>query len=228
MTQYVKTSFQLKDQHGQALNGTGGQVHVTAAGDAAKVAIYDKDGVALTNARALTAGGVSFYTVSTVTSVDLYIQAPDGQFLVKKTVPTGAYYDLVVNTDNKQQVFVIPFAAADLTAATETDTGFVLPAHSQVLGKYNGLSVRVSTADAAEDIDVGTLESGGAGGGDANGFIAANDLDNATHVIGTEGALFSTSLPYLADAQTEKSISVTTTAGTDTAEGFIFLPVVLE
>ena len=228
MTQYVKTSFQLKDQNGQALSGTGGQVYVAAAGDAAKVAIYDKDGVALTNARALTAGGVQFHTVSTVTSVDLYIQAPGGQFLTKLAVPTGAYYDLVVDTSNKKQVFVIPFAAADLTAATEKNTGFVLPAHSQVLGKYNGLSVRVSTADATETLDVGTLESGGAGGGDANGFIAANALTTATQVIGTEGALFTTSLPYLADSATEKSISVTTTAGTDTAEGFVVLPVVLE
>jgi len=43
--------------------------------------------------------------------------------------------NLLVNTDMKHQLYEIPFAAADLTATTETDTGFNLPAHAQVLGQ---------------------------------------------------------------------------------------------
>src|SRR5574340_547839 len=227
MTNYIKTTFQLKDQDGKAITGTGGVVEVVTAGDASKAAIYYVNGVAQTNPVALTSGGAEFYTLSTVASVDLYIQAPDGKFVTKKSVATAGHYDMVVDLYNKHQLYVIPFAAADFTAATETDTSFNLPAHSQVLDKYAGLSVLVTTLDNTETIDVGTLESGGAGGGDANGLIAANALSTATHVVATEGALFSSSLPYLADAQTEKSISITLTAGTDTAEGFAILPVLL-
>jgi len=226
MTQYVKTSFQLKDQNGQALSGTGGQVYVAAAGDAAKVAIYDKDGVALTNARALTAGGVQFHTVSTVTSVDLYIQAPGGQFLTKLAVPTGAYYDLVVDTSNKHQLFVIPFAIGDTTAATETDTGFNVPTSSQVLGRLSGCGLRVTTADAGQTIVVGLLST--ESGGSANGFITATSTTSAVQLIGANGAFFSTNAPHLADAVVAKSISYTLDASTNTAEGFILLPVVME
>jgi hypothetical protein len=228
MTQYVRTTFQLKDQDGKAITGTGGQVHVATADSAAKATLTDVNGVAASNAVALVSGGAEFYVVNTVAEVDLYIQAPDGQFVVKKGVATGGHYDVVVDLYAKAQVYVIPFAAVDLTAATETDTGFVLPAHSQVLGKYNGLSIRVATLEAAETITVGTLESGGAGGGDADGLVNAVTLAAAAHVVATEGALFSTSLPYIADTATEKSISVTTSAGTAVAKGFAILPVVLE
>jgi len=62
---------------------------------AAKASIYDKDGVALANPRSLTAGGVEFHVASTVTEVDLYIQAPAGQFLVRRGVAVGAHYELV-------------------------------------------------------------------------------------------------------------------------------------
>src|SRR5574340_64347 len=158
MTNYIKTTFQLKDQDGKAITGTGGVVEVVTAGDASKAAIYDVNGVAQTNPVALTSGGAEFYTLSTVASVDFYIQAPDGQFVTKKSVATAGHYDMVVDLYNKHQLYVIPFAAADFTAATETDTSFNLPAHSQVLGKYSGLSVRVSTIDATETIDVGTLD----------------------------------------------------------------------
>lgn len=226
MTQYVKTSFQLKDHHGQAINGTGGVVHVATHDYAAKASIYDKDGVALSNPRSLTAGGVEFHVASTVTQVDLYIQAPDGQFLVRRGVAVGAYYDFVVNTDVKLQLFEIPFAAADSTAATEKDTGFNLPAHAAVLGKYSGASIRVITADATETIDVGTLST--ESGGDADGLMAAVSVNAAAQVGTTEGALHSTSLPYLTDAQTAKSISYTLTAGSDTADGIALIPVVME
>lgn len=228
MTQYARVNFQLHDHDNVAISSSGGQVQVNTAGSAAKATLYDKNGVAASNPVALTAGGAEFYVASTIATVDLYIQAPHGQFAVKKSVAVGGAYEYEVDTDRKDQVFVIPFSYADSVAATEKSTGFRLPAYSQVLGRLSGCGIRVTTADATETIDVGTLESGGAGGGDANGFNAAAVLDNAAQLIGTNGALFSTNAPYLADVATEKLISYTLTAGSDTAAGFIILPVVLE
>jgi hypothetical protein len=226
MTQYIRTTFQLKDQNGVAISDTGGVVQVNTAGDAAKAAIYDVAGVAQTNAKALTSGGVEFYNLSTVASVDLYIQAPGGQFLTRRTVATGGHYDLVVNTDVKAQLYVIPFAIGDATAAVEKDTLFNIPTSAQVLCRLSGCGVRITTADAGQTIVVGLLST--ESGGNANGFITATSTTNAIQMIGANGSFFSTNAPHLADAVVAKSISYTLDASTNTAEGFILLPVILE
>lgn len=225
----VKHQFQLYEgaaggQAGKMITATGGVVMVCKTGTSDKETLTAKDGSALANPLALTAGGAEFYAPTTSAGVDLYIMAPGGQFVVVSDVEGGSTPDIQVDM-SRNQVAVIPFSITDSVAATEKDTGFDLPAKCFVLDRLHGCGVRVTTLDATEDIDVGILST--ESGGDANGLIAASDLDNATLVIGTNGALFSTNAPHASDSITGKSISYTLTTGTDTAKGFIILPYVL-
>lgn len=238
-TNRKQVQFQLYDFQGKAINATGGKVYVAASGDAAKQAITDKDGTALTNPRALTTGGCEFWVVDTVADVDLYIMAPGGQFVVVTDCVPGQVQDIKVDTQQRSQMAVIPFAIGDTSAAAETDTGFDFPAASAVL-PYP--MVRVSTVDATETIDVGLLSSESSG--DADGFINAVALDTAVLVKATllasgdtMGALLSVldsansgdDAPeaHVVTGAAATSITYTLTAGTDTAEGFILLPYVL-
>ena len=220
--------FKLKDQEGEAISGSGGVCMVAQASSTLKRAITDKDGVALTNPRALTTGSCEFYVANTVTSVDLYIMAPGGQFLVEAALVPGSY-DFAVNTRERRQLAKIPFNIADTTAATETDTGFDLPEDSLVLDRLHGEGLNITALDATETMDVGTGEVTPAeAGGDANGFNAAADVGAATgYLMGTNGALFSSNAPYRTEANAARSITYTLTAGSDTAAGFILLPYVL-
>ena len=216
------------------IQATGGKCYVAKDGDAAKQAITDKDGTALTNPRALTNGACEFYVPDTISLVDLYIMAPGGQFVVATNVDESIA-DIAVDVTRLDHVAVIPFSIDDTSAATETDTGFDLPLHSAV--KPNP-KVRVLTVDATETIDVGLLSSETAG--DADGFINALDVATAGLVKATllasgdtMGALLSVldSANAGDDAPEEHvvtgtnatSITYTLTAGSDTAEGFIHL-----
>lgn len=216
------------------ITASGGVVYVAGNGDAAKQAITDVDGTALANPLALTNGAAVFYVPDTVASVDLFIMAPGGQFVVVPDVDESIQ-DIGVDTSRIDQVAVIPFAIADTTAAAETDTGFDFPLHSAV--KPNP-KVRVSAIDATETIDVGLLSSETAG--DADGFINALVLDTAGLVKATllasgdtMGALLSVldsgnagdDAPeeHVITGSNATSITYTLTAGSDTAEGYIYL-----
>jgi len=210
----------------------GGVVLVCIAGDTTKATITDKDGATLSNPVSLTAGKAEFYVADSVDTVDLYILAPGGQFLVETGVPQGGH-DFAVDITVRHQTMVIPFAIGDTTATTETDSGFDEPANALFLPNA---AVRTTTLDATETIDVGT-DSGASG--NADGFIdgltvATAALAKATLADGaaTLGALLyvdesSGDLVPESHVSTAKSITYTLSAGTDTAEGFIYLPYVL-
>lgn len=219
--------FQLRDHENKSITASGGAVHVATANSPAKATLYDSSGASLANPVALTNGGAEFYVADSITAVDLYIAAPGGQFLVREDV-TPAIHNFTVDTSERYQVYKIPFASADSTAATEKDTGFNLPATAQVLPLLGGAGITVTTAATAgaKTIDVGTLSS--ESGGDANGFLAAVSTAALGKVVGTNGALFVTNAPALTDAATAKSISYTTGAADAGVAGFIILPVILE
>lgn len=235
-----KVEFQLYDQGagvqaGAMISQSGGVVYVAQAGDARKQSIYDSAGAAAANVRALTAGGCEFYVADSVESVDLYIQCPGGQFLVKTGVVPGSH-DFAVDTSNRRQVAVIPFAMVD-TTVVETDTGF-----DEVLNALYepAPAIRVTVIDATETIDVGTAT---ADSGDPDGFLAGISVANAVMVQGlilnganTMGALFERqdsvnagdAVPSVhVPAATAKSIVWTPSAGSDTGKGFIYLPYTL-
>jgi hypothetical protein len=228
MSQFERVSFQLYDQDGIAINATGGQVQVNTVSTCHKATLYDKNGVAATNPVTLSTGGAEFYVLSSVSTVDLYIDAPHGQYAVKKGVVVGGSYNYKVNTNEKQQVYVIPFSITDAAATVEHDTGVVLPAHAQVGSKYQGATIRTVTLESGKTIDVGTLSS--QAGGDANGYVNANSLTNAAQLIITEGALYTTAgeAAFVDTNPAAVNISYTLSSATSVAEGFIILPVILE
>lgn len=216
--------IQLKDAVlGTSIIAAGGKCHVSTAGSPDKATLYDKDGAALANPITPTRGFLNFFVDETVLSVDLYIMAPGGQFVERYGVAASGPNEILVDTGNKRQMMKIPFSHVDDAGdATETDTGFDVPAKAVLLDRLHGMGLDVTAADATETIDFGILSS--ETGGDANGLIAASSVGTAGLVIGTNGALFSSNAPHLSDAVTGKSLSYTLTAGTDTAKGFILQP----
>lgn len=215
-------------QAGPIITDSGGFITVCKDGDGKKATLYDSAGASQSNGLALTRGSAEFYIDTTVdTQVDLYIAAPDGRFETKINVTPGAY-DIPINIDS-HQLYVIPFDWEDCTPATEKDTGYDIPESCMVLGRLSGMGLRVIAADSTETIDVGLGEAVPAEtGGDANGFIAASVLDATPKMlVGTNGALFSTNAPHVSDFNVARSITYTLTAGSDTASGFILLPIVL-
>lgn len=226
--------IQLKDRAtDETIITAGGKVYVAQAGDPTKQTIYDKDGAALSNPFTPTRGFINFFAPDTVESVDLFILAPGGEFLVRKTVKPSGPNEFKVDTDRRDQAFVIPASITDTTAATETATGFVIPAKGMMLPRP---LVDVHTIDATEDIDVGTLSTDS---GDADGFIDSVSVGTAgiakatlLNSGDTFGALLSVQdsanagddAPEGDVTMVGKQITYTFSTGSDTAKVYIHLP----
>lgn len=226
-------SIQLEDEVvGRSIIKAGGACYVAQNGLPTKEALFDSSGATLANPVTITNGHIDFWVADATLLVDLYVQGPDGHFVVVKDIAPSGPTSIFIPTQDKLGVMVIPFDIADTAAAVETDTGFDLPLDAQVIG--DGAGVLVSTADATETIDVGILS--GEAGGDANGFFALLDVAIAG-MIAAAGAIYGTLLlttfattptvnvagRHTGDG-TAESISYTLTASTDTAAGFIVLP----
>lgn len=241
MATFEQISVRLSDlssgaQAGAAIQSSGGFIYVTKASDPQKASIYTPGtNAAKTNGFALTYGTAEFLIDTSVdSSVDLYIMAPGGQFVVKTGVKPGLV-QIGVDTTRREQVGVFPFSINDTTATTETDTGFDLPLYAMV--KPNP-AVRVTTIDATEDIDFGLLSS--ETNGDADGFIDSVSvgtlgLAKATLLASgdTMGALLSVldsanagdDAPegHVVTGSNATSLTYTLSAGSDTAEGYVYL-----
>lgn len=245
---------QLHDLHsGETISATGGVAYVAKAGLLAQESLLDSTGAAASNPSALTNGKIEFWTAETVVSVDLYVMAPGGQFVVKRTVKPSGPNEIFIDLSDRRQVAVIPFDHADQTAATEEDTGFDLPKNAAV--QPEGIGVHVVDVDATETIDVGLLT--GETGGDPNGFMAAVSVATAGFIAAdfavtagstetyfsanTLGVMLSDYIvgtdldqdyglghkkPHVGDG-TAKSITYTLTTGSDTASGYLVIPYVL-
>lgn len=240
MTALAEYKTQLVDAHsGANIATSGGTCYVATAGAAAKATLYNADGSSLANPISLTRGSIAFHVADTVASVDLFIMAPGGQFIVKRGIAPSGPNSFPIDTNARHQVAVIPFSAGDSTAAAETNTGFDMPLYAAVLPTP---LLRVTTVDATETIDVGLLSSETAG--DADGFmatvsVATLGLVKATVLQGsnTMGALFEvqdsansgdlTHEAHVVTGSNATSITYTLTAGSDTAEGYILLPYIL-
>lgn len=215
--------IQLKDGFtGGAVITAGGQVQVCTAGTPDKATLYDSTGASLANPLTPTRGLISFYVVDTVATVDLYIRAPGGQFLVLTGLGPSDKAEISINSSKKEQLYIIPFSIADSTANTEKDTGFDFPDQAAVLDRLHGCSVRVTTLDSGQNIQFGVLstESGGA----ASGISTNVSLTTAVQKIAVNGSLFSSNAPFMTDSITGKSISYTLDTSTDTGKGFILIP----
>lgn len=216
--------FQLQDRPlggdnaGPSIIGSGGKCLVTVAGDCAKATLYDKDGDALTNPISLTRGGGEFYVANTVEAVDLFILTGEGYATTLWSVAAGELNEVPIDRSDRNQTLVFPFSVDDqVSDNTEVDTGLDLIV-GMVMQPFP--YVKVVTVDAGETVDVGTGEVVPADGGDADGFVSLLSAATAGIVADTNGALLN-AVEYIAPAD---SVTWTLSAGSDTAEGYVFLP----
>ncbi|KKK73405.1 hypothetical protein LCGC14_2894160 [marine sediment metagenome] len=236
----------------KAISDAGGMVYVTVTGTPDKQALLTKTGAAAANPSLLVNGQLDFYFADTVTTnVDLYIMGPKGEFLVIKDVAPSGPNEVYLDRSRREEVAVIPFSIADMVAATEFDTGMELPADMMVHAQ--GAGIFVDVLEATETLDVGLLssEAGGDANGFMSlmdvataGAVAAKAV---VTVGGTENFFASTTLgallseAFLAGANvatdvgtnhdtthrcdgTAKTISLTLTAGSALAKGYVFIP----
>lgn len=249
--------FQLKDHRtGAAIRTAGGKCTVLTAGTPDKATLYDPiTGLALANPITPTNGRVNFAVVDTVTSVDLAVMAPGGQFLFMSGAAAQEQNEIAIDQGQRYQLMKVPFSHADQAGDnTITDTGFDLPSNSLLLPQ--GVGILVVDTDATETINVG-LGFGTESGFDVDGLIVGASVATAGLVPaqatmtagGTEtyfsactlGALLADFLAganvatdvgsynpkaLIADGTLE-SIDYTLSAGADTASGFILLPYLL-
>jgi hypothetical protein len=225
---YNHYKIQLKDALSkQSIINSGGTCFVAKAGTSQKETLTDKFGASVANPILMTAGLMDFCVPIADLTVDLYILAPGGQFVVLKGVSPSGLNEYEIETQAKRHTYVIPFNIADCVAATEQDTGFVLPTHAFVLNRLHGCGLNITTAETAgaKTMTVGTLSS--QSGGSASEFINGSSTASLGLVIGTDGGGFSTNAPYATDANTAKNISYTLVTASVAAAGFIILPVQL-
>lgn len=215
---------------GPAITGAGGMVMVCAQGSASKQTIKDATGAAITNPVPFTRGGATFYTDNANPKVDLYVMAPDGQFAVLFAAQGDTLKEVPIDRSKIDQTALIPFSIADSVAATEKDTGMILPAGALVLPDV-GIRVDVIETTGAKTIDFGTLSTGS--GGVAAGFgsalstatlgvVAAKSASTATRGTNVGGGTLDRG--YSTDSQTGRNISYTLVTGSVAAKGVIFLP----
>jgi hypothetical protein len=237
MLRQTQFRIQMKDARTlESIITAGGAVYVATAGSPAKATLFTAAGAALANPVTPTRGFIEFFTAETVSEVDLYVQAPGGQFEVYTGVKASGPNEILIDTANRHGAIVVPFSIANTVANTETNTGFIVPANAAVLP--NPL-VRVTTLDAGMTIDVGTLSTDS---GDADGFIDGLSLAAAALVKATlaNGAITMGALLWVQDSANAgdeapeanvsmqgKAITYTLSASTDTAAGFVILPYLL-
>lgn len=228
-------------------SGGVGVVYVAQVGLPNKQALFNKDGSTAVNPVVLVNGLLDFYVVDTAVSVDLYGQDAKGRgFILKGEVPSGhneIYLDRGLET-----MLVIPYAIGDTAAATETDTGFNIPANAIV--RPMGVSVDVKTNEASKTVSFGILssESGGSATGFANAVTGANiatvapgyTIASGVYSANTFGTLLSdfvagtnaddrglfATKPFIGNG-TATSVSYTLSAGSAAQAGFLKIPMTL-
>lgn len=225
---------------GDISRASGGFIYVTKASNPAKATLFTKTNTAQANGFALTSGGAEFFIEDSVdTSVDVFIMSPTGHFLVRYGVTPG-FLELPVDFQQRRQMAVVPFAAADYAANTELTTGFVFP---RCIIESPNVGVMVHTLEAARTLACGFLstETGGAAAGFMTGMtLAATGQTAATLAAGaitlgsvlqvlTTGGTVPVPRPFPCSgaATFARTLGLTTSAGTVTARGYLQIPYTL-
>lgn len=220
---------------GAIVASIGGVVYAALAGTTKKASLFNPDtGLPIANPLALTNGSFDFNVADTVQALDLYILSPTGHMAVVKNVKPSGDASIMIDTGQAFTTLVIPFHYADGTANTEISTGFIVPGAVQ-----SNPAVDVKAIDAGITIDVGTLSSAS---GDADGFVDGVSVATLGYVKGTLlntgvtlGALLKVqdtanagdAAPEQSTVSIGKQVTYTLSAGADTAQGYILLPVQL-
>jgi len=137
---------------------------------------------------------------------------------------TNVNVQLTQFADGQRQAFDAP-ARRDTPergcAFTRGGTLELIVASSDDISKSpNRLHIRVTAIDATETLDVGTAT---AESGDPDGFLSAVSV-GTLGLVADNGALLSTLAGHIADG---KSIVFTSTAGSDSGQGYVYLMVLL-
>ena len=234
---------------GAHIDDDSGVANVLTAGSPVEATIYsDEQGTAASNPLTFSNGSVRFYTLSSVTTVDVSVLTENSQACFLKCL-TPSEQKVLINPDQLKQCAVIPFAASD---NTETDTGFTLNLSGTNDILVEDVALNVVTVDAGETIDVGT---NGTTTDDPNGLIAAalvsaagyvelaGQITNGSNIdyVGANylGAQLATVIAGadavatvggttrlktgILTAETDCNITYTGSAGSDTAAGYIYL-----
>ena len=174
---YTEYYLQLVNKRtGMAINDDSGVANVLTVNSPAEVTIYADDmGTAASNPLTMTDGKIRFFTLASVTSVDVSILTAAGQAIFVEGL-TSSQHRIDVDTETRSQLLIVPFLF--LAGGTVVDTGFNIPAKCRIDPFRLGL--RVTTADAGETIDVGLLAS--EAGGDEDGFIVAASLASLGYI----------------------------------------------
>jgi hypothetical protein len=209
---------------------------------------------ALANPIALNYGHGKFAVADTVDSVDIYVMGPEGDFVVVEAVTAGSLTEVVIDMQMRAQVLKLPYHFTDLgTTVTEKDTGLDFPTGAIISPFGLGLFPTAVDATETIDIGMLSTETGGDADGFAallplSGTANVANMAGATITAGgtedffgatTLGALlrdFTAGANVAGDVGTfnpkhyqvgtnlTRSLSVTPSAGLDTAQGFIFIP----
>ncbi len=226
--------IQLKDGFtGEIIQSAGGMFQVCVAGSPDKLTLYNDDKTSLANPVSMVRGRLHFAVDADLDTVDIHGISPTGHGFSLRGLKPGGNNEYPINTQQRLTSWVIPFSHADSTDNTEKDTGFDLPVGALV---FPQVALDVVDTDATETILFGTLSS--ESGGDADGFGVGLSLATAGTVKATllnSGVTLGAQL-YVQDSAnagdkapesyvvgTAKSVSYTTSAGTDTGSGFIVL-----
>lgn len=214
--------IQLVDRRdGTIIQTAGGAAIVTVANSPLKLALKNADGSAGVNPVVLNRGSIDFYTAATVDAVDIFGIGPGGVAIEAQSVQPSGPNEILVDGGDRSPTYRVPVHITDFPATVEVDTGLDLPAGALIFGRFGGSGIFVSAIDATETIDVGTLTA--EAGGDPNGLQAATPVGVAGATVATDGALIATNIPYSTDAQVAKSLAITTTAGSDTLQGYVYV-----
>jgi hypothetical protein len=220
--------MQLSDlRTGKAIIASGGMFQVCSEGSPDKVTLYDVNGGVIANPKALSMGMVDFYVDASLNGVDVVGIGPNGHWFEAHSIDASGNNEIWVDQATRHGLYRIPYSHADSTDAVEKDTGFDLPAGAII---DPDVGIVVGNIDATETMDVGILSSESSG--DADGFM--NDIPISTAgtllaksaATATRGALVGGGTLDRGHVVVSgsQSVSYTTTAGTDSGDGWILLP----
>lgn len=162
-SKYTEYHVQLINARtGSPIDDDSGVVYVLTAGSSVRPSIYSNDtGTTLANPFAMTDGEISFYTVSTTSSVDITFNTANGESVFVAGL-TPSQHRVEVDTERTNQMMVIPWSISVDQVSIAVSTGFILPNYSVVREVFLGVDVLATTL--AGEFHVGTST-------DPDGFI---------------------------------------------------------
>jgi len=249
---YREWYFQIFDKQRKApVDDDSASLWVLTPGSPASPTIYSApDGTSVSNPertpRTFKNGYVRFWTSKDITSLDLSLLTAKGEAYFYEDVSYNVHR-IDIDPLQRDHILALPIGVGS-AAATETSTGAVLPAGLLVKDAF----IKVTATDATETMDVGLLssESGGdadgfvlatsvANSGYVNPWPVVTDgstIDYHVHTAGygaylKQGIAGADATATLGGVQrryhltdgTAKTVTYTSTSGSDTVAGYVYL-----